>query len=260
MLRRLSRVVQVVRDVVVLLFSIILVSTSIGPGKETASLLLAAVAGVLASLSAVDLVLNVARVKGKGYFYACSYVQLAVGIVMLGLFLPYGVALIVLNLAVLVSLHEKKMPVPGEGPPPPLTRSYRLSESLASVALLAGLLLPLISSSSSLLGVYLGIMHLSPTTTLPTVSLGPAALLFAVLTLLLTPISLVTSLLGIFRRRFALLTGLLAVAGSAGWIVSLDVLSPEAHLSAGLGAYAILAGGAVALAAYLMARKGSGSP
>ena len=100
----------------------------------------------------------------------------------------------------------------------------------------------------------MSILGMGSSATLPAVSLGPVAVLFAILTLLLTPVSLLTSILGFFRKRFALLTGVLAIVSSAGWIVALDALSPEAEMSAGLGTFAVLLGGIVALAAYLMVR------
>ena len=257
MVRRLSRVVQMIRDVVILLLSIVLVSTSIGPGKELANLVLASIAGVIIALTAINMILNVLRVKRKGYYYACSYVELATGIFFLiGLFPPYGVPLVALNVAVLITLHEKKQPVPGVGPPPPLTRNYHILEGLAAFAILAGFLLPSISSSSfSLLSAYLSIFGLGSSAALPAISVGPAAVLFVILTLFLSPVALMTCVLGYFRRRFALLTGILAIVSSAGWIIALDILSPEAHVSAGLAAYTTLVGGAVALTAYLMVRR-----
>ncbi len=257
MVRRLSRIVQMVRDVVILLLSVVLVSTDIGPGKEIANLVLAAIAGVIAALTAINMALNLLRVKRKGYYYACSYIELAVGIFFLiGLFPPYGVPLVAFNVVVLITLHEKRVPVPGTEPPPPLTRNYHILEGLAAFAILAGFLLPSISSSSfSLLGAYSSIFGLGSSAALPAISVGPVAVLLVILTLFLSPVALVTCVLGYFRRRFALLAALLAIASSAGWIIALDILSPEAKVSAGLGAYAILVGGVVALVAYLMVRR-----
>jgi len=87
-MRRASRIIQSVRDVILALLSIVLISTSIGPDKEIANYILAGICGVLLALTIVNISLNVLKVKRKGYFYGNAIFQLILGVFFLGLFAP----------------------------------------------------------------------------------------------------------------------------------------------------------------------------
>lgn len=75
-MRRASRVIQTVRDAILALLSIVLISTDIGPGKEIANYLLAGICGVLLALTIVNISLNAFKAKKKGYFYGNAVFQL----------------------------------------------------------------------------------------------------------------------------------------------------------------------------------------
>lgn len=108
MVSKSNRIIQTVRDAVLLVLSIVLISTDIGPGREAANYLLAGVSAIILVLTIANVIaLNVLKVKGKGYFYVNSFLQLFLSIPMLML-PPLGVGLIIINLAILITLREKK--------------------------------------------------------------------------------------------------------------------------------------------------------
>lgn len=247
MVRRASRIIQTIRDAVLLVLSLILISTDIGPGKELANFVLAGISATIFVLTVVNIILNALKVKRKGYFRGNSIFQLIVGLFLsLGLFLPLGIILVGFNLAVLATLREKKtLEERMKHPPKPITRKYR-------VLVGAGVLVMFVSISVSwlatisfpLIGVYLHTVDLSSAANLVS---NTTATMFGLLALVVSPISLVIGLLGLFRRVFAFVCGILAVIVGIGWIVSMMTM-------AGPGAYVFTLGGALVLVAPIVAK------
>ena len=100
-------------------------------------------------------------------------------------------------------------------------------------------------SSLSLFGLYLGIATHSG---LPGLSISQASVVFALLTLILSPVALVCGALALVRRRFSLVSGILGVVAG----VSIVVILPA---STGLGAYGFIAGSAVVLVGFFSFRR-----
>lgn len=107
-MRRISRVIQTVRDAILVVLSVVLISTDIGPGKEMANYFLAGICGVILALTIINIILNAFKVKRKGYFYGNSIFQLVLGFLLTGLFAPLGIVLLGFNIAVIASLWERK--------------------------------------------------------------------------------------------------------------------------------------------------------
>lgn len=244
MVRKASRIIQTVRDAVLLVLCLVLISTSIGPGKELGNLVLAGISAVIFALTVLNIILNAFKVKGKGYFRVNSILQLIVGLFFsLGLYPPLGIILVGFNLAVLISLREKKtLEERMKHPPKPITRKYRALVGAGVLTMFAAISVSWLNTTSfPLIGVYLRTVDLSSAANLVSNSV---AMIFGFSALVLAPISLVTGLLGLFKRRFALLSGILAVVVGTGWIVSMMTM-------AGAGAYIFVFGGALVLAAFI---------
>ena len=246
MVRRASRIIQTIRDAVLLVLSIVLISTDIGPGKEASNLLLAGISAVILVLTAVNIILNAFKVKRKGYFRGNSIFQLLVGFFLLGLFPPLGVILVVFNLIVLASLHEKKtLEERMKHPPRPITKKYRALVGAGVLVMFLGISVSWLATTNfPLIDVYLRTVDLSTVANLVSNSM---ATIFGFLALVASPISLITGLLALFKRRFALVSGILAVIVGTGWIVSMITI-------AGPGAYIFVFGGALVLAAPIAAK------
>jgi len=219
-MRRASRVIQTVRDAIVALLSIVLISTDIGPGKEMANYILAGICGVLLALTIVNIILNAFKVKRKGYFYGNAIFQLILGFFFLGLFAPLGVILLLFNLAVIVSLWEKKTPEELLKHPPKLvTRRHRVLIGAGVLVMFASFFVSWLSTVEfPLIGFYLGTVDLSSASNL--VSSSTVTTIFAVLTIVSSPISLIIGALGLLRRRFAWISGTLALIVGIGWILA----------------------------------------
>ena len=243
-----------VRDLAVILISLILAAGSLRPGAEVVTYLFGGIAAIVLAFAVVNMILNVLKVKGKAFYYANCGVELAIGILSLALFPPFGLILIPASLVVIVALHEKGVRKPGELPPPPLTRNYRLTVGAAVLALLAGMLLPAVGGSSfSFMALFLRIGGVSSGEGIPAIGVGPSGVALALLALILLPLSLATGIAGIFRRRFALLSGVFAVAAAVGWISAISFFT-DPPTGVGVAAFALIVGGALALAGYIMMR------
>jgi hypothetical protein len=247
MVRRASRIVQTVRDAILLVLSLVLVSTDIGPGKELSNLLLAGISATIFILTVVNIILNALKVKRKGYFLGNSIVQLLIGFFpLLGLFPPLGIILIVFNLAVLFTLREKKTVEKGmKFPPRPITRKFRSLVGAGLLVMFAGISVSWLATTNfPLIGFYLRTADLSSVAKLVS---NTFAQIFGFLALVISPISLVAGLIGLFKRRFAFVSGILAITVGTGWIVSTATL-------AGIGPYVFICGGAIVLAASIGAK------
>jgi hypothetical protein len=246
MVRRASRIVQTIRDAILLILSLVLVSTDIGPGKEIANLVLAGISAVIFVLTVANIILNVLKVNRKGYFLGNSIFQLLVGFFLLGLFPSLGIILVGFNLAVLVTLREKKTHEERmEHPPRPITRKFRAMVGAGVLVMFVGISVSWLAPTSfPLIGVYLHTVDLSSVANLVS---NTMATIFGFLALVISPISLTSGLLGLFKRRFALVSGILAIIVGTGWIISMITI-------AGPGAYIFVVGGAVVLAAPIAAK------
>ena len=250
MVRKASRIVQAIRDAILLVLSIVFISTSIGPGKELSNLFFAGICTVILILTIINVILNAIKVKGKGYFRANAIFQLILGLFLsLGLFPPLGIILVISNLAVLVTLHEKKTPEEQmKHPPIPITRKYRAVVGAGVLVMFVATLLSWFNNISfPLIGVYLRTVDLSEASNLVS---NPVGMAFGFLALIGAPISLILGLLGLIRRIFAKASGILAVIMGIGWIVSVTTMI-------GPGAIVFTIGGAIVLAAPIVAKRPS---
>ena len=247
MIRKASRIVQTVRDAILVILSIVFISTSIGPGKELSNLIFAGISATILILTVANIILNVLKVQRKGYYLGNSIFQLMLGIFLsLGLFPPLGIVLVVFSVAVLVTLYEKKTPEERmKHPPKPITRRYRAFVGAGVLVMFVAILFSWLNFISfPLIGVYLGTVDLTEAAGLVS---NPMAMIFGFLALVAAPVSLILGLLGMFKRTFAWVSGILVVIAGIGWIVSMTTMT-------GLGAFVFTLGGAIELAALIVAR------
>ena len=247
-MRRASRVIQTIRDATLALFSIVLISTDVGPGKEAANYLLAVICGVLLALTIVNISLNAFKVKGKGYFYGNAIFQLILGLFFLGLFAPLGVILLLFNLAVVGSLWEKKTPQELlKNPPKPVTTSHRVLIGAGLLVMFSSFFFSWLSNMEfSLIGFYFGTIDLSLVSN--QISSSTIITLFGFLTIVGSPISLIIGVFGLLRRRFAWFSGIFALIIGIGWILGLTA-------KAGLGPFIFVFGAIIVLSALFLPNK-----
>lgn len=147
----------------------------------------------------------------------------------------------ILNALVLVGLREKKTAEElAKHPPVPITRRYRIVVGVGTLAMLGSLFLPWVSDSDaslSLVGVYWALLTRSG---LSGFAISQAAVVFALLGVVGAPICIICGALGLVRRRFALVGGVLAVVAGAGLAAALASQSKS-------GAYGFAAGGVLLL-------------
>ena len=246
-MRRISRVIQTARDAVLVLVSVVLISTSIGPGKEMSNYLLAGICSAILALTVVNIILNVLKVKKKGFFYSNSVFQIVMGFFFLGLFAPLGIILLAFNFVVVASLWEKKTPEELlKHPPKPVTKKHRIIVGAGILIMLLSIFVSWLSSTNfPLIGFYLGTVNLSVVS--DTVSASTVTVIFGLLALVGSPISMIIGSLGLLRRRFALVSGILSLVIGVGWIISLMSVT-------GIGPLIFLVGGALVLSARFIAK------
>lgn len=246
-MRKISRVIQTVRDAVLVLLSVILISTSIGPGKELANYFFAGICSAILTLTVLNIILNVLKVKRKGFFYGNSIFQIIMGLLLLGLFAPLGIILLAFNFAVIASLWEKKAPEELlKHPPKPITTKYRIIVGAGVLVLLLSIFLSWLSVTNfPLIGFYFGTVKLSVVSDV--VSASAVTVLFGLLALVGSPISMTIGSLGLLRRRFALISGILSLVIGVGWIIALMSVT-------GIGPLVFLVGGVLVLSARFIAK------
>lgn len=109
MVGRLNRILQFARDVILLVFGMVAMSTSYGKWVvEPAHYVLFGISAALFALSVANIVLLIAKVKTRKYFYSNSIAQLVPSFILSGLLGVVGVTLLALNIAILVTLRAKK--------------------------------------------------------------------------------------------------------------------------------------------------------
>jgi len=247
MVGKASRIIQTVRDAVLLVLCLVLISTSIGPEKEFTNLFFAGICAVILTLTALNIISNVFKVQKKGYFRSNAIFQLLLGIFLsLGLFPPLGIVLVIFNVAVLVTLWGKKTPEERmKHPPKPITRKYRAFIGAGVLIIFSAILLSWFNNINfPLIKVYLGSANLTEAANQIS---GPIAMMFGFLALVGAPISLILGLLGLFKRIFAWASGVLAVVAGIGWIISMTT-------TVGMGAFVFTLGGVLMLAAPIATR------
>jgi uncharacterized membrane protein YobD (UPF0266 family) len=247
-MRRASRVIQTVRDAILALICIVLISTDIGPGKEASNYLLAVICGVLLALTIVNISLNVFIVKRKGYFYGNAILQLIFGLFLLGLFAPLGVILLLFNFAVIASLWEKKTPQEQlKNPSKPVTTKHRILIGVGVLVMFSSFFFSWLTSMDfSLIRFYIGSINLS--TVSNQVSSSTVTILFGFLTIVGSPISLIIGVLGLLRRRFAWISGIFALIIGIGWILALTT-------KAGVGPFVFVLGAIIVLSALFIPKQ-----
>jgi len=233
-----------------LVFSFVLVASTYGKWvNDPVFLIVFPLAAILLALTVVNIILVAKNVKRKGFYYANSITQVPILFLFAGLLGVLGLVFIVLDIAVLVTLPEKKTPEELlRHPPVPITRNYRILLGIGLSAMLISIFIPWLSTSDatlSLFGIYSGIATHS---NLPAFSVSQTAVIFALLTLFLSPVSLVCGGLGMIRRRFSLVSGIFAIlAGSSIMIVLTKSIGP--------GAYGFILGGILVLVGYFGFRR-----
>jgi hypothetical protein len=82
-MRKISRVIQTIRDAILVVLSVVLISTDIGPDKEMSNYFLAGICGVILALTVINIVLNAFKINRKGYFYGNSIFQLILSFLLI---------------------------------------------------------------------------------------------------------------------------------------------------------------------------------
>ena len=246
-MRKVSKVIQTVRDAILVVLSAVLISTDIGPDKEMSNYFLAGICGVILALTIINISLNALKVKKKGFFYGNSIFQLALSFLLLGLFPPLGIILLLFNLAVIASLYEKKtLEEQMKHPPKPITTKHLVLVGAGVLVMLLSIFLSWLSNTNfPLIGVYLGTVNLSVVSV--TVSASAVTVVFGILALAGSPITIIIGALGLLRRRFAWISGTLGLVIGVGWIISLTTLT-------GIGPVVFLVGGILVLSARFIAK------
>lgn len=242
--------VQTVRDAVLLVFSFVIAGTTYGKWvTDPVFLIVFPLAAILFSLTVTNIVLVFKKVKRRGFFYANSIAQLPILLIFAGLLGVPGMGLVLLDLAVLATLGEKKsLEEQLRHPPVPITRKYRLVLGLGLLTMVVSMFVPWLSTadfSTPLFSIYVGIATHS---NLPGLSISQVLVIFALMTLLFSPAALICGALGFVRRRFSLLSGMLAILAAVSMMIVLGA-------STGPGTYGFLLGGAVVLAGFFTLRK-----
>lgn len=249
MVRKISRIVQTLRDAILLVVSFLLIGSLFRPNLEIeiASYILGGFLAFIFALSIINVILNARKVKRTGYFRSNTILQLIIGLFLtIGLYPPIGIILVVLNAVVLATLWERKSPEErARHPPKPITKKYRAFVAVGVLLMFVATLFSWLSIVNfPLISVYLGSANLTQVSNLVT---NPVAMAFDFLGLVGSPISIILGLLGLLKRGFAWASGILAIIAGIGWIVSMTTM-------AGLGAYIFTVGGALVLAAPIVTK------
>ena len=249
---RARKGIQLARDVVVALVSVVIIGSQYQRlGEEPAFLVTVSISALTLLLSVVDAGLVLAGLKWKRYFLGNAAVQLVLGLLWLGLFAPVGAIIVGLNVLALVSLREKKTAEEMKAHPPlPRTRNFKLADGAGTLIMAVSLFLPWFGGSGasvSVVGVYLALATHSG---LPGITVSQTGVLFALLALGGSPVAILCGGLGLRWRRLSVVAGLLGALTGIGAILLLG-----GAVGAGAGAYGLAVGGIVILAAYFRFRR-----
>ena len=106
-----NRILQYLRDVILVIVSIAIMSTSYGKWvSEPAHYALFVIGVVIGVLSIVNLMLLLINIKTRVYFYFNSILQLIIALLLMltGATAPIGIVLIIANTIILITLRRKK--------------------------------------------------------------------------------------------------------------------------------------------------------
>ncbi|HLC67967.1 MAG TPA: hypothetical protein VJI12_03735 [archaeon] len=107
-----QRKLQILRDIVILVFCAVLgPSVYFQMNREPVFVMLFVMTAVFALLTLIDIILIAAKIKHKAYFYFNSIIQLPAFFIIAGLLGVPGIALFLLDIAVIVMLKREKIPV-----------------------------------------------------------------------------------------------------------------------------------------------------
>ena len=110
MISRWSKILQGLRDILLLVFSVLIMASSYGKWvKEPAHYVLFGIAVLLLTLTLINVILLIRRVEGKRYFYFNTILQLIPSIILAGLPIisPVGLVFLLLNIAILITLRRE---------------------------------------------------------------------------------------------------------------------------------------------------------
>ncbi|MBI4440059.1 hypothetical protein HY638_03740 [Candidatus Woesearchaeota archaeon] len=113
MLSKLNRMLQSSRDIFLLILSIVIMGTSypvFRGEKEPVHYVLFGIAALLFVLTLINVILLIARIRSKIYFYINSGLQLVSSFILGGFFFPLFI-LFIINLIILFTLRERKKQV-----------------------------------------------------------------------------------------------------------------------------------------------------
>lgn len=108
MISKLNKRLQLIRDAILIVFSIVIMSTSYGKWvDEPVHYVLFGMAAGLISLSVINIILILAKTQRRGYFYFNAIVQLPLDFILTGLGLFIGPVFFILNTAIIVTLRKE---------------------------------------------------------------------------------------------------------------------------------------------------------
>jgi len=110
MISRWSKILQGLRDILLLVFSVLIMASSYGKWvEEPAHYVLFGIAALLLTLTLINMILLIRRTEGRGYFYFNAILQLIPSFILAGLpaVSPVGLVLLLLNIAILITLRRR---------------------------------------------------------------------------------------------------------------------------------------------------------
>ncbi|HLD49218.1 MAG TPA: hypothetical protein VJB11_02540 [archaeon] len=109
MIRKLYKMLEIIRDVNLLIFSAVIMYTGYEKlGIESTSSLLFAIAAALFVFSLTSIMLLFARIVSMKYFYANAIIQLALSIILSLFILLAGIVIFILNIAIIIALKKAR--------------------------------------------------------------------------------------------------------------------------------------------------------
>jgi uncharacterized membrane protein SirB2 len=109
MISRLNKILQGLRDALLLASSVLIMASSYGKWvKEPAHYVLFGIAVLLFTLTSINVIFLIRRAEGKRYFYFNTILQFVLSIILAGLPIvsPIGLILLLLNTGILITLRR----------------------------------------------------------------------------------------------------------------------------------------------------------
>lgn len=110
MARKLNRILQSIRDILLLLLTVVVFSTSWNKWQEEpAHIILMGIASMMALLALTNLILVIVNVKSRGYYYFFTiFTSLPLVLMSFSPLIFFAVIPLILNLAILFTLRNKE--------------------------------------------------------------------------------------------------------------------------------------------------------